>query len=199
MKVYCTSVLRKKALIKSCTGANELPKENTMKKSIAILLILTLATFGLFAAVDNAKTDATIKINSLVTSYSAFGVSTNVVIENGFKSIALFEKSVSSSVDKTVDMLALGSYVDVGFLSGINNTSTAVELGITIADMVSGTDTVAMLVSPTAATIAPSASSKFGTLKNTVIKVKEATTGAAVLAPAGTYSTTVTISLTTVS
>ncbi len=169
-----------------------------MKKSIAILLILVLATVGLFAAVDNDKKDATIKINALVNDYSAFGVSKTAVIENGFRSIALFQGSVSSSVDKSVDMLALGSFVDVGFLSGINNTASAVNLSITIADLVSGTDTVAMLVSPTTTSIAASADSKFGTLRNTVISVKEATTGAAVLAPAGSYSTTVTIHLGTV-
>jgi len=167
-----------------------------MKKTIAILLILALATFGLFAVVDNTKTDATILVNSVVAGYSAFGVSENEVIENGFRSIALFEDSVSSSVDKTVDMLLLGNYVDVGFLSGINNTATAVILGITIAPMVSGNDTVAMLVSPVSAEIAASASSRFGTLENIVIKVKEATEGTAVLAPAGDYSTTVTINLT---
>jgi len=169
-----------------------------MKKSIAILLILVLAGFGLFAAVDNGKDDATIKINSVVAGYSAFGVSSALVADNGFKSIVAFEGSVASSVNKSVDMLTLGSYVDVGFLSGINNTAAIVNLTITIADMVSGTDTVAMLVSPTTASIAASSNSKFGTLKNTIISVKEATTGAAVLAPAGTYTTTVTIALVTV-
>ena len=168
-----------------------------MKKTIAILLILALATVGIFAAVDNTKADATILINSVVADYSAFGVSADVVNDNGFKSITAFEGSVSSSVPKTVEMLDLVSYVDVGFLSGINNTSTAVNLNITITDMVSGTDKVAMLVSPTTASIAASDNSKFGTLKNTVISVKEATTGAAALAPAGNYSTTVTIALKT--
>ena len=166
-----------------------------MKKSIAILLILVLATVGLFAAVDNDKKDATIKINALVNDYSAFGVSKTAVVENGFKSIALFQKSVSSSVDTKVEMLDLHSSVKVGFLSDINNTTGKVKLSITIADLVSDNGKIAMLVSPTEATIAPSASSKFGTLQNTLIQVKEKETGAAALAPAGTYTTTITISL----
>ncbi len=195
MKVYCTSVLRKKALLKSCTGANELPKEHTMKKSIAILLILILAGFGLFAAVDNTKTDATIKINSLVTSYSAFGVSTVAVSKDGFKSIANFQKEAKTSIDTGVDMLKLFEDVSVGFLSGINNTSSAVTLYITIEDLVSDSAKVPMTVPPEKTIIAASAKSEFGTLQNTVIKVKETTPGTAALAPAGKYTTTVTISL----
>ena len=168
-----------------------------MKKSIAILLILTLAGFGLFAAVDNTKNDATIKISSTVENYSAFGVSTLEVKEDGFVSIANFQGAVESSVDTKVDMLTLHSFVPVGFLSGINNTTGAVNLTISIDKLASGNDNVAMLISPTTATIKASANSKFGTLKNTVITVKEATTGAAALAPAGTYSATVTIALVT--
>ena len=169
-----------------------------MKKSIAILLILVLAGFGLFADVDNTKTDATIEINSLVAGFSAFGVSSSRVNADGFKSIANFQGAVSSSVAKEVIMLELHSLVGVGFLSGLNNTKNVVKLTITIDDMISGKDKVAMMVTPTKIAIAASADSKFGTLQNQLIEVKEKEAGAAALAPAGTYTTTVTIALVTV-
>jgi len=173
-----------------------------MKHSVAILLVLVLASFGLFAmvaapSVDNEKTDASINITSNVSDFSAFGVSTGKVESESFSSIANFQNAVLSSVDTKVDMLNLHSFVDVGFLSGINNTKSNVDLTITIKDMVSGDDSVAMLVNPTKATIAPSKDSKFGTLQNTLIQVKEYSAGSAALAPAGEYSTTVTISLVT--
>jgi len=199
-RLYRTGVLRKKAQKKLASEPRNSPKETIMKKIIAILLILILAGFGLFAAVDNTKTDATINITALIADYSAFGVSSIAVIEDGFRSIVKFQSAVATSINAEVIMLDLVSYVDVGFLSGINNTSSAVNLSITIANLVSGTGTssVALLVSPATAIIAPSSSSQFGTLRNTVIKVKEATAGSAALAPAGDYTSTVTIALGTI-
>jgi len=176
-----------------------------MKKSIAILLVLVIATFGLFAMVaadptiDNEKNPSTINIYTNVQQFSAFGVSTLEVPRDGFKSIAKFQGSVKSSIDTKVEMLDLHSFVDVGFLSGINNTAAEVNLFITIKDLESGDNAVAMEVSPRRATIDASKKSAFGTLRNTVIKVKEAKAGSAALAPAGEYSTIVTISLVTVS
>jgi len=180
-------------------------KELIMKKSIAILLVLVLASFGLFAmvaadpSVGNNKRDSSINIYSNVSDFSAFGVSTREINKDGFKSIAKFQAAVNSSIDTKVDMLDLNSFVNVGFLSGINNTAGAVNLTISIKDLVSVNNAVAMEVSPTRTTIDASKNSKFGTLQNTVIKVKEAKSGSAALAPAGRYSTTVTISLVTIS
>ena len=173
-----------------------------MKKSIAILLVLVLASVGLFAVVaaptvDNDTKSATINITTNVPDYSSFGVSLNKVESGSFKSIATFQDAVKTSVDTKVEMLSLHTYVEVGFLSGINNTKSEVELSVTIGDLVSGKDSVAMLVSPSSATIKHASNSKFGTLQNESIQVKEATSGAAALAPAGTYTTTVTIALIT--
>jgi len=189
-------VLGKKALNKSCIGANELPKGNTMKKSIAILLILVFAGFGLFAAVENNNKDANIKVYTNVDEFSAFGVSFDKVTGNGFLSIANFQKEVSPTIDNNVKMLELFDYVDIGFLSGINNTTNVVYLDITIDKLVSDNgDVVGMLVSPEKEIIDPSKNNKFGTLQNSVISVKEAEKGAAALAPAGKYETTITIAL----
>ena len=180
-------------------------KELIMKHTIAILLVLVLASVGLFAmvasdpTVNNDKNASTINIYTNVREFSAFGVSTLEVDRDGFKSIAKFQDAVTSSIDTKVDMLNLHSFVDVGFLSGINNTASNVDLFISIDDLVSGDNAVAMEVSPRRATIDASKKSAFGTLRNTVIKVKEAKVGSAALAPAGTYRTTVTISLITVS
>ncbi|HKM07992.1 MAG TPA: hypothetical protein VJ869_13505 [Sphaerochaeta sp.] len=171
-----------------------------MKQSIAILLVLALVSAGLFSApVNHDKNDATINISTDVNAFSAFGVSNLAVADDGFKSIAKFQGSVASSISTEVDMLNLHSFVDVGFLSGINNASGDVKLFITIKDLISGDNAVSMEVSPKSATINASKDSAFGTLKNTVIQVKESTVGAAALAPAGKYNTTVTISLVTVS
>ena len=174
-----------------------------MKKTIAILLVLVLATAGLFAMValppvDEAK-KSTINIYSSVQDFSAFGVSTLEVKKDGFKSIANFQDAVNSSIDAKVDMLDLHSFVQVGFLSGINNTAGNVNLSISIENLVSGDNSVEMEVYPTRQVIEASKNSRFGTLENQIIKVKEAKRGAAALAPAGKYSTTVTISLVTVS
>jgi len=171
-----------------------------MKHTIAILLVLVIASVGLFAdsTVNNDKKAATIIITSNVMEYSAFGVSLGKVESESFKSIAMFQNAVQTSVDTKVDMLTLHDYVQVGFLSGINNTKSEVILTVTIDELVSGNDTVAMLVSPTRAIITPARDSKFGTLQNSVIQVKEATAGSAALAPAGDYTTMVTISLTNV-
>ena len=197
MRRYCKDVLRKKAQTKSCTGAYRLLKELFMKHSIAILLVLVIATFGLFAdsTVNNDKKDASINITSKVSEYSSFGVSLERIGSDSFKSIAMFQDAVQSSVDTDVDMLSLNSFVGVGFLSGINNTQSEVKLTVAIGELISGNDSVAMVVSPTSAIITPAKDSKFGTLQNSLIQVKEATTGAAALAPAGDYTTTVTISL----
>jgi len=192
-------VLRKKARKKSCTGAYKLLKERNVKHTIAILLVLVLASVGLFATPteNNDKNAATVNITSNVSEYSAFGVSLKKVESGSFNSIATFQDAVQSSVANTVDMLNLHDFVAVGFLSGINNTKSEVKLTVTIDELVSGKDTVAMLVSPASATITPAKDSKFGTLVNSLIQVKEATSGAAALAPAGEYTTTVTIALVT--
>ncbi len=169
-----------------------------MKKITAILLVLVLAGFGLFAAtVDNTKADATVKVETVVSDFSAFGVSSAEVGADAFTSIAKFQGSVSSSVDTTIDMLALNDFVQVGHLSGINNTSAPVKLYLSVEDLVSGDNRVGLTLSTYEQTIAASANSAFGTLKNTLIKVKESTAGAAALAPAGTYTSTITISMTT--
>lgn len=169
-----------------------------MKKITAILLILVLAGFGLFAAVDNTKSDATIKVKTVVADYSAFGVSSVAVGSDAFKTIAAFQSAVGSNVDTTIAMLDLTGFVFVGNLSGINNTATPVGLTLSTTDLVSGTNKVALTLSTYEETIAASADSSFGTLENVAIEIKETTAGAAALAPAGTYNATITISLKTV-
>ena len=172
-----------------------------MKNSIAILLVLVLASVGLFARpanpVNNEMKPATINISSNVQAFSAFGVSTSKVQSNSFKSIASFQSAVKSSIDTKVDMLKLDKYVDVGFLSGINNTELPVFLTISVDKLSSGKDSVELTVTPNQATLSPSKDSKFGTLRNELIQVKESIPGAAALAPAGEYETTVTIALVT--
>ena len=173
-----------------------------MKNSIAIILVLVLTSIGLFASVaipvNNDKESASIHITSYIKDFSTFGVSLNKIESDSFTSIAKFQDSVSSSVDTKVDMLMLNSMVDVGFLSGINNTRSDVYLSITVDKLVSGKDSVDLVVSPKEATLSPAKNSRFGTLQNALIQVQEKEAGSAALAPAGTYTTTVTIALVTV-
>ena len=172
-----------------------------MKKAIAILLVLVLAGAGLFAAssgLTGSSDASTIELTTTVAQFASFGVTATDVDEANFKTKALFDSAVNTNITKSVNMLDLVSAVEVGKLSGINNTAAVVSLTITTTALVSGTNSVNLDVLPASATIPAAGSSAFGTLKNTVITVKEATSGAAALAPAGDYVATVTIQLTSV-
>ncbi len=170
-----------------------------MKKTIAILLVLVIATFGLFAKPTDTPEDmkdASIHILTKVDDFSAFGVSLKELAPESFTSIASFQKDVQSSVSKDdVNMLDLNNFVEVGFLSGINNTKSKVELSLSVNPLKSENNEVDLVLNVTKASINHAANSQFGTLVNQSIQVKEKTTGAAALAPAGEYKTDVTISL----
>ena len=141
-----------------------------------------------------------------------------------FISKLAFEGKVSSSISESVDMLTLDELVPVGFLSGINNTSGDVTLYITVSPLTDGTNSVPLLVNvkskstdstsviavaaegetqsvdaaPATINIPGAANSSFGILMNSVISVKEAAANTASTAPAGTYTSTVTITATSV-
>ncbi|MDY0288200.1 MAG: hypothetical protein RBR15_05200 [Sphaerochaeta sp.] len=170
-----------------------------MKRTIAILLILVLALFGLFAAAEDAQGPATVIVNSSVSDFSAFGVTSGLIANTGaFNSIAKFKGAVSSSVDTTIAMLDLKAPVLVGYLSGINNTKAAVLLAISVGALSSDNGVVELTVTPQGQTIPASPVNTFGTLKDVPIRIKEKSPGSAALAPAGTYLATITIALTTV-
>ena len=163
-----------------------------MKKTILILLVLVLATFSLTASIG----DKSIIIKAPVEGFTVFGVSSEKVIDANFKTQALFESAVKTSVEKEINILALKDAVDVGYLSAINNRSNKVSLYISTSNLVSGSNTIAIKVMDNYEDIPASANSKYGTLKNTLLQIKETVPGAAALAPAGRYEATVTISLT---
>lgn len=175
-------------------------RKHIMKKTIAILLVLVLAGFGLFATVapvaEEAKKPATIKVLSTVNNFSAFGVTTEKISYTEFVSIDKFLKAVDTSIETTVDMLALDNEVSIGFLSGVNNTKNKVSLYISTTDLASSSDRVGIRVTPNYTSIPSSAEDKFGSLRNTELFVKEVRAGAAAYAPAGSYSATITIALT---
>lgn len=198
MKGYYRDVLRKEQQ-NLHRGYKASKKGNTMKKTIAILLVLILAGFGLFAVVsqpqDEAAKPATIKVLSNVSNFSAFGVTTEKINYTEFVSIDKFLKAVDKSIESTVDMLALNNEVSIGFLSGVNNTKNQVSLYISTTDLASSSDRVGIRVTPNYTTIPSSAEDKFGSLRNTELFVKEVRAGAAAYAPAGSYSATITIAL----
>ena len=109
----------------------------------------------------------------------------------------MFESAVESTIEKEIAILDLKDAVDVGFVSGINNTASSVSLSVTTSDLKSGNNVIGLkVVSSFQVSIPKSSNSQFGTLKNSILQIKEKTPGAAALAPAGKYEATVTIALT---
>jgi len=172
-----------------------------MKKTIAILLVLVIGMAGVWAdassGLPGSTDESVINLTTTVAQFALFGLSENAVAEANFATKALFEEAVSTSIDKAIDMLSLANPLEVGKLSGINNTDVPVSLTISTTPLTSGSNTIALKVIDGSATISASASSAFGVLKNKAIMVQEDVPGAAALAPAGNYTATVTIQLTT--
>ena len=193
---YSTNVLRNSTMkYKLIKKKYYFKKENIMKKTIVILSILLIATTAMFATVVDGNKSIIIK--APVEGFAIFGVSTSSVHYTNFKTKALFENAVQTTIEKEIAILDLKNDVAVGYLSGINNTASAVSLYVTTSDLVSGNNTIGLkVVNSYSSSIPGSSDSKFGTLENTILKIKETTPGAAALAPAGKYEATVTISLT---
>lgn len=164
-----------------------------MKKPIAILLILVLLSVSLFAATESA----TINVSSEILPFATFGVSSEGVTSHYTKSIALFQQAIAENIVVDVVMTKLTGEPQIGFLSGINNTSTPIDIAITISDLVSGDNSVALFVYPTNAVIPAAANNSFGLLLNTRVKITAQNKGRALLAPAGDYEATITFALTT--
>lgn len=161
-------------------------------------MVLELASVTLFAVdADLSKDAATIQMTSVVDTFSAFGVTSSKLVPGDFVSVATYLGKVLSSIDTSIAMLDLKDKTPVGFVSGVNNTKAPIGLYISTTDLSSGSDKVAIHVLPTYTPIPASANSKFGILGGTEITVHEKTPGAAALAPAGTYTGTITISLKT--
>ncbi|MDX9825362.1 MAG: hypothetical protein RBU26_10535 [Sphaerochaeta sp.] len=173
-----------------------------MKKTIAILLVLVIGMVGVWAADALATTveDAKITVNTTVAAEASFGLTDaeTDVAEADFATKALFDAAVADTITTSIDMLDLVGNVEVGRLSGINNTATAITLYVSTTSLISGSNEVELTVSPVSATIPAAANSAFGTLKNEKIYVAEKTAGKAALAPAGSYSATVTINVTAI-
>jgi len=168
-----------------------------MKKYIAILLVLVLAGVGLFATPGTlSEGPSTIKLQSVVGKFSAFGVSSTSLLPADFASLATFVGKMKSSIIASVTMLDLNAATPVGFVAGVNNASAPVNLYISTTPLTSGSDSVLIHVLPTHAQIPKKADSKFGILQSTQITVHEKISGAAARAPAGTYTATITIKLT---
>lgn len=184
-----------------------------MKKTIAILLVLVLAGVGLFAT-TGAETNAsnTIVLTTSVAAESYFGVSEGVIEASSFLSTAAFvadENVVSTITVASQPMSNFKATAEaangpiVGYLSGINNTTAKVYLGIGIGSFASSTLTgetpIALTVTPdttTARQEIPAASTILGTLKNVPIRVRETTAGSIDLAPAAEdYSATITVTV----
>ena len=165
-----------------------------MKKTLAILLILIFAGFGLFAAVDtNGPTKITMK--SVVDEFIAIGVSSSRLALTDFASLETYLNKANSTVETDINMLDLSSNTLVGFVSGVNNSKKTISVYLSTTDLTSGSDRVGLSMVTNYTSIPSSKDSKFGVLQGTQIFVKENTAGAAAKAPAGTYRGTITVSL----
>lgn len=168
-----------------------------MKKILAIILSLILVGTGLFAATpDLSEGPSKVHVKSVVGEFIGFGVSSAKLLPEDFVSLETYLNKANSSIDTTVSMLDLGSETLVGFVSGVNNSKKTISLYLSVTPLTSGTDKVGLHVRPNYTAIPPASDSRFGVLQGTLISVIETTKGAAVRAPAGTYTATVTIRLT---
>lgn len=194
---YHTDVIRKSH--KNLHRALGSKRKPTMKKTIAILVILLLTSFSLFSTgVDNTKRPSTINVTAEIDPIVVFGViSPGGVSNHDFQTIARFKSAISSSLEIDVVMVDLYNGFQIAFLAGINNTNSPVTIDITITDLVSGDNAVALTVTPTQAIIPAAANNAFGILNNARINIKEAVRGRSRLAPAGDYKATITFALTT--
>lgn len=169
-----------------------------MRKPITILVILLLTSFSLFSTgVDNTKGSSTINVTAEIDPVAIFGVTVGGVTNHYFQSIALFQSAISSNLEIDVVMVDLYNGFQIARLAGINNTNSPVTIDISITDLVSGDNAVALTVSPTQATIPAASNNAFGILNNARINIKEAVRGRSRLAPAGDYKATITFALTT--
>lgn len=162
-----------------------------MKKILPILLLLSIVTLSLSAvAADPGKT---IVIKAPVDKFTIFAVTKEKIADENYKTQAAFESIVTNSIDKEISMLDLAKPVDVGYLAGINNTPNKVGISLKTTPLVYKDNTVALNMVDGHKEIPGSSNSRYGVLKSTVIQIKEATPGAAALAPAGDYKATITV------
>ncbi|AEV29186.1 hypothetical protein SpiGrapes_1374 [Sphaerochaeta pleomorpha str. Grapes] len=90
-----------------------------MKKTIAILLVMTMALVGVFAAAETT-TDKTLKITTAVSAASGFKVTSNAIGENNF---GYFNNSLTTIASLPVT-IENGIGADA-YLSVANNSTTA--------------------------------------------------------------------------
>jgi hypothetical protein len=176
-----------------------------MKKTIAILLVLVIGMAGVFAADATIPANtADIVVNASVVNQALFGVSGEALLETAFDSIDAFSAAIVDSLSVTTQPLANFKATTevpdgpiVGYLSGINNTGTTVNLGITTTDFTSTSATpIALTVSPATSQIS-AAAGQLSTLENVAISLTETTPGSIDLAPAADYQATITITVST--
>ena len=203
-------MLRERAKKKLAQGPNKrkLLKDEEMKKTIAILLVLVIAMAGVWAvdAIPAAASgDAEIYLSTVVAGKAAFGLTASnatPLTDAAVASITAFNTATSDTVSyATTSMAAFVAGPTVGYLHGFNNYGTAVELEITV-DPFTTTDTgledasITLTVSPETISI-DAATSVRGYFINEALKVT-AEQADVDLAPASeNYTSTVTITVST--
>ena len=109
-----------------------------MKKTIAILLVLVLAGVGLFAVGEDLTTgNGTAKLifSTTIAPSVIFGVSEGAI--STFTSSSVFSALVDSSYSSVITLanLATSGGYTVGYISGFNNTKTAVSIAVSSTNL----------------------------------------------------------------
>lgn len=195
--------LKKKSLARKLKGFQ---KENKMKKTIAILLVLVLAGTGLFAAAVDATVGetATITVKTKVDGTALFGVSKNALVVADYLKASTFSSKVKSNVTKNFGNINnLKTEQTVGYLSGFNSTLSDVYIGVGISTLVNqdpgNTATPLTLTLNVDTTTERFKIAKAGAVRGTLSSVEITVIGneAAIdLAPQGQYLSTITFTIT---
>lgn len=179
-----------------------------MKKILALLLILVVASVGLFAD-DPAPVvtpgDATIIITTTKSGVVLFGVSAAPLASSAFASKTAFSGSgVNTSLEKEIDIenLIEEDGIIVGYFSGFNSTKNAVSVSVTVSPLTNGalgSESVSITLVASnpledEEIIIPAATNEREILENTPITVK-ANSSEIDLAPEGNYTATITFTV----
>lgn len=192
-------------MIQICLGKRHYPCKEAytlligeyMKRTTAFLAIVLLIGSGLFAATQTGP--AKIKVSSVVTDFTVFGVSLFPLLPTDYTSLVNYSNAASSSIDSSVTMVELDGEVTVGYLSAINNTKKTIMLYVATTALTTGDgpndSRVGLHVRPNNYKIPPAKDSKYGILESSPLRIIETTKGAAKRAPAGTYTAIIRVTL----
>lgn len=117
---------RKGNIEQTTIGALGTGKENSMKKTIAILLVITIAMTGIFAAlVTNDSKDSTLQIYTTVDQHTGFKVT-----QSAAKSSTNFEAFLNMETADIIEADRDKGLQSKAYITAANNDATAYKIGM---------------------------------------------------------------------